>query len=288
MSPTNRLDQISNHLAPKMVEQTLLHKVAIVSGSSSGIGAAIVRELSARGASTVVNYPFPGLKNEADALVASLPSPSVAVEADMGSVSAPQALVDAAVSNWGRVDIVVNCVALAVNKPFEEQTLDDWDRLVNINGRGTFLLTQASLKHLTKNTGRIVNIVSISARGPPPNQTIYAGTKGMVDSFTKCWYVSVFLNAVGVVANLNRAKELPPKYGCTVNAVSPGPTKTEGFAAAGEEQMKILQPIIDQTPVAPRMAEPDEIAYAVGFLCEERSRWINGAHIIASGGLFID
>ncbi|OJI88801.1 hypothetical protein ASPTUDRAFT_195475 [Aspergillus tubingensis CBS 134.48] len=271
MSPTNRLDQISNHISPKMVEQTLLHKVAIVSGSSSGIGAAIVRELSARGASTVVNYPFPGLKAEADALVASLPSPSVAVEADMGSVSAPQALVDAAVSNWGRVDIVVNCVALAVNKPFEEQTLDDWDRLVNINGRGTFLLTQASLKHLTKNTGRIVNIVSISARGPPPNQTIYAGTKGMVDSFTKCW-----------------AKELPPKYGCTVNAVSPGPTKTEGFAAAGEEQMKILQPIIDQTPVAPRMAEPDEIAFAVGFLCEERSRWINGAHIIASGGLFID
>lgn len=85
-----------------------------------------------------------------------------------------------------------------------------------------------------------------------------------------------------------RAKELPPKYGCTVNAVSPGPTMTEGFAAAGEQQMKILQPIIDQTPVGPRMGQPDEIAYAVAFLCEERARWINGTHIIASGGLFID
>ncbi|KAL6235090.1 hypothetical protein BDW75DRAFT_230596 [Aspergillus navahoensis] len=251
------------------IANSLQDKVAIVSGSSSGIGAAIVRELSSRGASTVVNYPFPSLHAEAATLMSSLPSPAIAVEADMACVEGPQKLVDAAVSQWGRIDIVVNCVALAVNKPLEEQTLGDWDLLVNINGRGTFLLTQESLKHLTKGTGRIVNIASISGRGPPPNQTIYAGTKGMVDSFTKCWW-------------------LPPKYGCTVNTVSPGPTATEGFAAAGEEQMKILQPIIDQTPVAPRMAEPAEIAYAVAFLCEERVRWINGAHLVASGGLFID
>ncbi|KAI9924763.1 hypothetical protein MW887_006619 [Aspergillus wentii] len=273
MSPTSRITLVNNHLQPKMSthQQTLLNKVAIISGSSSGIGAAIVRELSQRGANTIVNYPFPNLQSEAERLVSSLPSPSIAVEADMSTTSGPEKLVNAAVSNWGKVDIVVNCVALAVNKPFEEQTLQDWDLLVNINGRGTFLLTQAALKHLTRGSGRIVNIVSISGRGPPPNQTIYAGTKGMVDSFTKCW-----------------AKELPPKYGCTVNAISPGPTKTEGFAAAGEEQMKTLQPIIDQTPVGPRMAEPDEIAFAVGFLCEERARWINGAHIVASGGLFID
>ncbi|KAJ5702188.1 hypothetical protein N7488_009736 [Penicillium malachiteum] len=254
-----------------MTSQTLSGKVAIVTGSSSGIGAAIVRELSSRGANTVVNYPFDKLKEEADAVVSSLQTPSIAVEADMSQISSPQKLVDAAVAKWNRIDILVNCVALAVNKPLEEQTLDDWDLLVNINGRGTFLLTKAVLPHLTKGSGRIVNIASISARGPPPNQTIYAGTKGMVDSFTKCW-----------------AKELPPKYGCTVNAVSPGPTMTEGFAAAGEEQMKILQPIIDQTPVGPRMGQPDEIAYAVAFLCEERARWVNGAHLIASGGLFID
>ena len=93
----------------------------------------------------------------------------------------------------------------------------------------------------------------------------------MVDSFTRCW-----------------AKELPPKYGCTVNAVSPGPTMTDGFAAAGPEQMKILQPVINQTPAGPRMAKPDEIAYAVAFLCEERARWINGTHMFATGGLFFD
>ncbi|KAJ5089759.1 hypothetical protein N7532_008443 [Penicillium argentinense] len=256
-----------------MPDQTLAEKVAIVSGSSSGIGAAIVRELSSRGANTVVNYPFSSLQDEAEGVISSLSpaSDAIAVEADMSKIESPQKLVDAAISRWGRLDIVINCVAVAVNKSFEEQTLEDWDLLVNINGRGTFLLTQVALPHLTRGSGRIVNIASISGRGPPPNQTIYAGTKGMVDSFTKCW-----------------AKELPPKYGCTVNAVSPGPTKTEGFAAAGEEQMKILQPIIDQTPVGPRMGQPDEIAYAVAFLCEERARWINGAHLIASGGLFID
>lgn len=170
-----------------MVEQTLAGKVAIVTGSSSGIGAAIVRELASRGANVVVNYPFAGLKAEADAVVASLTTEAVAVEADMSKVESPQKLVDAALSKWNRIDILINSVALAVNKPVEDQTLDDWDLLVNVNGRGTFLLTKAVLPHLTKGSGRIVNIASISARGPPPNQTIYAGTKGMVDSFTKCW-----------------------------------------------------------------------------------------------------
>lgn len=172
------------------VQKSLLGKTAIVSGSSSGIGAAIVRELSSRGANMVVNYPFASLKEEADGLVESLPSHSISVEADMSTNFGPERLVEVAVSTWGKVDIVVNCVALAINKPFEEQTLEDWDLLVNVNGLGTFLLTQACLKHLTKGTGRIVNIASISGRGPPPNQTIYAGTKGMVDSFTKCWFVS--------------------------------------------------------------------------------------------------
>jgi NAD(P)-dependent dehydrogenase (short-subunit alcohol dehydrogenase family) len=170
-----------------MVDQTLTGKVAIVTGSSSGIGAAIVRELSSRGANTVVNYPFAGLKTEADTVVASLGTDSIAVEADMSKIESPQKLVDAALAKWNRIDILINCVALAVNKPIEEQTLEDWDLLVNINGRGTFLLTKAVLPHITKGSGRIVNIASISARGPPPNQTIYAGTKGMVDSFTKCW-----------------------------------------------------------------------------------------------------
>lgn len=187
-----------------MPEQTLAGKVAIVSGSSSGIGAAIVRELCSRGAHAVVNYPFPDLQAEAEAVLSSLPShlSGIAVEADMSKVESAQKLVDAAIAKWGHLDIIVNSVALAVNKPIEEQTLDDWDRLVNINGRGTFLLTKTALPHITKGSGRIVNIASISARGPPPNQTIYAGTKGMIDSFTKCWYVNFPALSYATIINI--------------------------------------------------------------------------------------
>ncbi|ETS74299.1 hypothetical protein PFICI_14165 [Pestalotiopsis fici W106-1] len=263
-----------------MPDQTLKDKVAIVTGANTGIGAAIAQELAGRGASVVVNYPFESLREAAEAVVVSLPTASTSrsVQADLSTESGPQSLVDAVVAAYGRVDVLVNNAGLAVNKQFSEQNLKDWDLLVNLNGRGVFLLTQAVLPHLPKpatergeSGGRIVNICSISARAAPPLQTIYAGTKGMVDSFTKVW-----------------AKELPPKYGCTVNAVSPGPTMTQGFAAAGDEFMDAMRPVMEQTPVGARMARPEEIAYAVGFLCEPRASWINGLHLVASGGLHID
>ena len=258
---------MSNLHLPK----TLHGKITVISGSSSGIGAAIARELSARGAHVTINYPFPQLQSEAESVLSSLETEGIAVEADLSTIDGPATLVEAAVHRWKRIDIVVNNAALAVNLPLEEQTIEHWDRLVNLNGRGTFLLTQAALKYTTKGPGRIVKIVSASSRPPPPFQTIYAGTKGMVDSFTRCW-----------------AKELPPKYGCTVNAVSPGPTRTEGFAAAGEEMMKVLQPTIDATPCGKRMGETHEIAYAVASLCEERASWICGTHMVVSGGLQVD
>jgi NAD(P)-dependent dehydrogenase (short-subunit alcohol dehydrogenase family) len=237
-----------------MPDQTLAGKVAIVTGSNTGIGAAIAQELSSRGASIVVNYPFPGLADEAQEVVASLPTApsSIAVEADLSSETGPQQLIDATVAKYGdTIHILVNNAGLAVNKPLPQQTLDDWNLLVNLNARAVFLLVRGVLPYLPRTSpppppptpaqapssldqttstttattagggGRIVNIVSISARAAPPLQTIYAGSKGMVDSMTKVW-----------------AKELPPRYGCTVNAVSPGPTMTAGFAAAGEDFMK--------------------------------------------------
>lgn len=93
----------------------------------------------------------------------------------------------------------------------------------------------------------------------------------MIDSFTRVW-----------------AKELPRQYGCTVNQVSPGPTMTEGFAAAGEEFMKQMQPVMDQTPVESRLGKPEEVAFAVAFFCEERAGWINGVNVNVCGGLHID
>ncbi|KAJ5173377.1 hypothetical protein N7492_005970 [Penicillium capsulatum] len=254
-----------------MPEQTLQGKVAIVTGSSRGIGAAIGKELSARGANVVLNYPTPAEKGEVDVALAALTSDSIAVEADMSQISSPQKLIDAALAKWNRIDILVNSVGLGEMGPLEALTLENWDRMVNLNGRGTFLMTQKVLPHLTKGSGRIVNITSICGRGAGPAQTIYAGTKGMIDSFTKCW-----------------AKELPPKYGCTVNAVSPGATDTRQLTDALKSTPEVIDMMKALTPVEGRLGQPDEVAYAVGFLCEERARFVNGEHMFVSGGLFID
>lgn len=259
----------------QVVGGSLQGKVAIVSGSCSGIGEAIVRELAARGAHVVVNYPFSHLKPSANAIVEALPTPCIAVEADLSTTTGPSELVKRTVEEFSKVDILVNNAGVAVNLPLEEHTLTHWDQLVNLNGRGTFLLTKEILPYLPKKEdgggGRIVNIVSISSRAPPPHQTIYAGTKGMLDSFTRCW-----------------AKELPPKYGCTVNSVSPAATRTPAFPEAGSKMLELLQPIINQTPCGPRLGEPTEVADAVAFLCEEKSRWINGTNIFVTGGLYVD
>ncbi|RDW94894.1 short chain dehydrogenase-3 [Coleophoma crateriformis] len=252
------------------MDASLTGKVAIVSASDSGIGAQIARELSTCGARVVINYPWPQFAARAAEVVGGLQTPGIAVEADLSTTTGPQALVDAAVKEYGKIDILINNAGIAVNLPFEEQTLDHWDAVMNLNCRATFLLTQAVLPHLAHQDSRIINICSISARACPPMQAIYAGSKGMVDSMTRVL-----------------AKELPPKYGCTVNSVSPGPTRTEGFAAAGEELMKILQPVIDSTPVGPRLGETSEIAYAVLMLALPRASWINGVQLIASGGHFM-
>ncbi|CUM67407.1 uncharacterized protein PRCAT00005101001 [Priceomyces carsonii] len=254
---------------------TLKGKTAVITGSSTGIGAAIAYELAGRGANIVINYPYPSVKDEAENALQLILEDcdnirGIIVEANLCSIEGPKELIKKAVENFGEIHILVNNAALAINKSLEEHTLDDWDLIVNLNGRGTFLSTQAVLPHLAKQS-RIINICSASSRGPPPFQTIYAGTKGMVDSFTKVW-----------------AKELPKKYSCTVNAVSPGPTKTKGFMEAGEEAMKILQPTIELIPVAARMGEPEEIAYAVACLAEDRASWINGVHLHVNGGLYID
>jgi NAD(P)-dependent dehydrogenase (short-subunit alcohol dehydrogenase family) len=185
----------------------LTGKVAIVTGSSAGIGAAIAKELSDRGATVIINYPFSSLKSEADLVLKTLTQGSISIDADLSTTTGPQKLIDTAVNHFQKIDILVNNASIAINKSIESLTLDDWDSMVNLNGRGYFLTTQAVLPHLN-NPSRIINIVSTSSRGPPATQTIYAGTKGMQDSFTKVW-----------------AQELPRKYGCTVNAVSPGPTR---------------------------------------------------------------
>ncbi|GLA44535.1 hypothetical protein AnigIFM63309_003610 [Aspergillus niger] len=247
-------------------------KVAVISGSYRGIGAEIARELSASGAKIVINYHSPTRRDHANAVVANLHTPAIAVEADISTPTGPQTLVNAAVAAFGVIDILINNAGKTLDLPFEEQTLEHWEQLVNLNGRGTFLLTQAALPHLSPQASRIVNISSISAKEGVPMQTILSGSKAMVESFTKVW-----------------AKELPPKYHCTVNCVSPGPTRTEAFdaATAGAEFQKIINPLIEGTPVADRPAETSEISYAVLMLCHPRATWLNGVNLVVSGGLTV-
>ena len=182
-------------------------KVAVVTGSSSGIGAAVAQELSSRGASVVVNYPFAAVKQEADKVLQTLTTPCIAVEADLSTLEGPKTLIEAAVKQFHKIDILVNNASIAIFRPLDQCTIEDWDKMNNLNGRGYFLTTQAALPHLN-NPSRIINITSSDSRFPPPTHSIYTGTKGMQDAFTRIW-----------------AKELAPKYGCTVNAVIPGPTR---------------------------------------------------------------
>lgn len=249
--------------------------VAIVSGSCSGIGAAVAQELSSLGVHVVVNYPSEALLLDAQKVLDSLQTPGVAIQADLSTIEGPVELVKQTMKYYDRIDVLINNAGVAINAPFEEQTMEHWDRIVNLNARGTFLLTQAVLPHLPRTAdgggGRIVNVVSVSSRAPPAGQTIYAGSKGMVDSFTRCW-----------------ARELPPKYGCTVNSVSPGPVRTPAFTSLEPDIRKQLQESIDSTPCGARMAEPSEIAHAIAFLCQDASRWVNGAHLLVNGGIFID
>jgi NAD(P)-dependent dehydrogenase (short-subunit alcohol dehydrogenase family) len=182
-------------------------KVAIVTGSCAGIGAAIARELASNRATVVVNYPWASLKHEADSVLSTLETPGIAVQADLSTIEGPKTLIEIAVQQYHKIDILVNNASLAIFKPLDEATLEEWDKMVNLNGRGYFLTTQAVLPHLN-NPSRIVNITSSDCRFPSPTHGIYTGTKGMQDALTRVW-----------------AKELPPKYGCTVNSVIPGATR---------------------------------------------------------------
>ncbi|KEF62904.1 3-oxoacyl-[acyl-carrier protein] reductase [Exophiala aquamarina CBS 119918] len=262
-----------------MAEQTrpnrlsLSGKVAVVSGSSMGIGAAIAKELHKRGADVVINYPFVADQDGANNIVKSLPqhARAIAVEADLSTLDGPQILVDKAVQAFGKIDILVNNAGVVLPSPVDEPDLTKvahcWEKTMNLNGRGTMLLTRAVLPHLSRENSRIVNIGACMARNPLTFMSFYAGSKGMIESFTRAW-----------------ARELPPKYACTVNAVAPGPVATEGLLSTSQPAQDALKPVLDTTPVGARLGKPEEIAWVVAMLCEDDASWVNGAIVPVSGG----
>ncbi|WP_322045072.1 glucose 1-dehydrogenase [Paraburkholderia sp. J67] len=244
----------------------LAGKVAVVTGGSKGIGAAIAKALAAEGASVVVNYA--SSKAGADAVVAAIASAggkAVAVGGDVSKAADAQGIVGAAIETYGRLDILVNNSGVYEFAPIEEFTEEQYRRQFDINVLGVLLTTQAAVKHLGEGAS-IVNVSSVVTTATPAATAVYSGTKGAVDAIT------------GVLA-----RELGPRK-IRVNAINPGVVATEGTHTAGVIGSDFEAMAVSQTPLG-RIGQPDDIASAVVFLASDDAKWLTGEHIVASGGM---
>ncbi len=244
----------------------LASKVAVVTGASKGIGAAIAKSLGAAGASVVVNYA--SSKPAADAVVAAIVAGggrAVAVRGDVSQAADARAVADAAIQHFGRLDILVNNAGVYEFAPLESVTEAHIDKHFDLNVRGLLLVTQAAAKHLGKGAS-IINIGSVVARIVPPGSAVYTATKAAVDAIT------------GVLA-----RELGPR-GIRVNALNPGIVETEGTHAAGVIGSDFESAAVAQTPLG-RIGQPGDIASIAVFLASEDSNWLTGEHLYAGGGL---
>ena len=243
----------------------LTGKVAVVTGGSKGIGAAIAKALAAQGASVVVNYA--SSKAGADSVVDAITSAggkAVAVAGDVSKAADAQGIINTAVETYGRLDILVNNSGVYEFAPIEEITEAHFHKHFNVNVLGLLLTTQAAVKHLGEG-GSIVNVSSVVSRITPPGSSVYTATKSAVDGIT------------GVLA-----KELGPRK-IRVNSVNPGMVATEGTHTAGIIGSDFETWAVSTTPLG-RIGQPDDIADVVVFLASDDSRWMTGESLIASGG----
>ena len=244
----------------------LTGKVAVVTGASKGIGAAIAKALAAEGASVVVNYA--SSQADADAVVASITQAggkAAAVRGDVSKAADAQGIIDAAIETYGRLDVLVNNSGVYEFAPLENITEAHFHKHFNVNVLGLLLTTQAAAKHLGEG-GSIVNIGSVVSRVTPPGSVVYTATKGAVDAIT------------GVLA-----RELGPRK-IRVNSVNPGMVVTEGATAAGFIESDMATSIVSQTPLA-RLGQPDDIARVAVFLASDDAGWLTGETLLAGGGL---
>ncbi len=244
----------------------LAGKVAVVTGASKGIGAAIATALAAEGAAVVVNYA--SSRSGADAVVTRITSAggrAVAVQADVADADQAQALVSAAVEHFGQLDILVNNSGVYEIAPLEAITAAHFHRQFNINVLGLLQVTQAAVTQLGQG-GSVINVGSVVSTTTPPGMGVYTATKGAVDALT------------GVLA-----RELGPR-GIRVNSINPGMVDTEGAQAAGFVGSEFETQVVAQTPLG-RIGAPDDIAKVAVFLASEDAQWVTGELIKAGGGL---
>jgi 3-oxoacyl-[acyl-carrier protein] reductase len=243
----------------------LKDKVALVTGGSRGIGAAIAKRLAAEGAHVAITYTkgaeaAAGVVKAIEAMGGG-GGKALAVQADAGDAAAVKGAVDKAAATFGRLDILVNNAGTAIPKAFEEATLEELDRVITINLRGMFVATQAALKHL-KDGGRIINIGScVGERNFTPGLAAYAATKGAVKMFTQ-----------------GLSREVGSR-GITVNNVQPGPIDTDLNPAAGDW----ATPQIANTALK-RYGHVEEVAALVAFVAGPEAGYITGANLTVDGG----
>ncbi|MGF6509498.1 glucose 1-dehydrogenase [Paraburkholderia sp. 32] len=243
----------------------LTGKVAVVTGASKGIGAAIAKALAAQGASVVVNYA--SSRAGADKVVADITAAggkAVAVGGDVSKAADANGIIDTAIETYGRLDALVNNSGVYEFAALEEITEAHFHKHFDVNVLGLLLVSQAAARHLGEG-GSIVNVSSVVTRITPATTAVYTATKGAVDAIT------------GVLA-----KELGPRK-IRVNSVNPGMVETEGTHSAGVIGSDFETWAISTTPLG-RIGQPDDIADVVAFLASDDARWLTGESLIASGG----
>jgi 3-oxoacyl-[acyl-carrier protein] reductase len=244
----------------------LTGKVAVVTGASKGIGAAIAKSLAAEGASVVVNYA--SSKAGADKVVSAIVAAggkAVAVGGDVSKAAEAKGIIDAAIKNYGKLDILVNNSGVYEFAPIEAVTEKQFHKIFDVNVLGLLLTTQAAVPHLGEGSS-IINIGSVVSSRTPASTAVYTGTKGAVDAIT------------GVLAN-----ELGPRK-IRVNAVNPGLVETEGVHTAGFLGTDFEKGAVAQTPLG-RIGQVDDIAGVATFLASDDAKWVTGESLRVGGGL---
>jgi 3-oxoacyl-[acyl-carrier protein] reductase len=247
----------------------LTGKVAVVTGASKGIGAAVAKQLAADGAKVVVNYATS--REGADKVVKEITKAggeAIAVRASIPKEDEIDALFVEARKAYGKVDILVNNAGVYGFGPIDEVTVEEYRRQHDTNVLGVLLTTKAALPYFSSEGGSVVNVSSVVSSLAPPAASVYASTKGAVDTITKAL-----------------ARELAVRK-IRVNAVNPGLVITEGVEAAGIAGSDFEKGAIAATPLG-RAGRPEDIAPPVSFLASEEARWITGETLFVSGGAAI-
>jgi 3-oxoacyl-[acyl-carrier protein] reductase len=241
-------------------------KVAIVTGASKGIGAAIAKGLAAAGAAVVVNYA--SSQEGADRVVAEIAragGKAIAVAADVSKAGDVQRLFDATKKAFGALDVLVNNAGIYRFAPIEEVTEEEFHRQFNTNVLGVLLTSREAMKHFGSDGGSVINISSIASTSPTPTAVVYSATKGAVDTITRVL-----------------AKELGPKN-IRVNAINPGGVETEGVHSMGVIGSDFEKQMVARTPLG-RLGQPEDIASVAVFLASAASGWMTGETIAVGGG----